>query len=114
MPQDVYLYERLVVGLEGPVRREAGQDADRLRVMLTVKNPIGALGSTMRLPNMEVWDTNGRVYEVTNDDWAEPIEPDTEIRRPVEFEIAPDAVGLELVMGPGETAEVHIPMEDGA
>lgn len=109
MPQDVYLYDRLVIGIEDSERRP-GSDADGLRLTLSIKNPIGPLDSTVRPPNMEVWDSDGRVFESTNADWAEPLQPDTEIVRPVSFDIAADAQGLELVLAPGEPGEVHIPL----
>ena len=110
MPQEVYLYERLVIGLDGEVRREPDGDADRLSLTLWIKNPMGSPGSTRRPPNMEVWDSAGRVFETANDDWAEPVLPDTEITRKVEFDIAPDAEELELVFGPGEPDEVRAPV----
>lgn len=113
MPQDVYLYDRLVIGMEGSERRP-GSQADELRLTISIKNPIGSLDRTARPPNMEIWDAAGRVFESTNADWAEPLQPDTEIVRPVEFDIAPDAQGLELVLAPGEPEEVHIPLDDNA
>jgi hypothetical protein len=61
---------------------------------------------------MEIWDADGRVFNVENSDWAEPVLPDSEIQEPVRFEIAPDALGLELVLGPGEPEEVHIPLPE--
>jgi hypothetical protein len=112
MSQEVYLYDRLVIGVEGAPEREPVMDSDRLRIVLSIKNPIGSLRSTMRPPNMEVWDAAGRVFEATNADWAEPLLPDTEIQQPVEFDIAPDAEGLQLVLGPGETNEVRIPIDE--
>lgn len=114
MPQNVYLYDRLVIGFEGTVWREPGPDADRLSMVLTIKNPLGSPGSTRRPPSMEVWDGAGRVFESTNADWAEPLLPDTEITRQVQFEIAPDAEDLELVLGPGEPDEVHAPVRETA
>ena len=117
MPQDVYLYDRLVIGFEGAAVREPGADADKLSLVLAIKNPLGSPGSTRRPPNMELWDSAGRVFEASNADWAEPVLPDTEITRRVEFEIAPDAEDLQLVLGPGEPDEVRAPVpaaQDGS
>ena len=114
MPQNVYLYDRLVLGFEGNIRREPGSDADKLSMIITIKNPLGSTSSTRRPPNMEIWDSAGRVYETTNADWAEPVLPDTEIARRVEFEIPADAEDLELVFGPGEPDEVHAPLSETA
>lgn len=112
MPEDVFLYDRLVIGFEDRPRREPGGDADNLSMTISIKNPLGSPGSTRRPPNMEIWDSAGRVFETTNDDWAEPVLPDTEVTYQVEFAIAPDAEDLQLVFGPGEADEVRAPVPE--
>ena len=114
MPQDAYIFDRLVISMTGPAVREPGPDHDKLSLVLAFKNPIGSPGSTRRPPAMEIWDSEGRVFETTNADWAEPILPDTEINRSVRFEISPDSADLQLVLGPGEPDEVRAPIEEAA
>jgi hypothetical protein len=112
MPEDVYLVDRLVIGVRSQERVASGQaGVDRLRVGVWIKNPVGSPGSTRRPPNMEVWDSAGRVYEVVNDAWAEPILPDTEIEAPAEFEIARDAEEVKLVLAPGDPEQVAVDLE---
>lgn len=111
MPEPYYVVDRLVVFLTGHERRRnENRGSDRLTVNLRFKNPVGSPGSTRRPPAMEVWDNAGRVYTVRNADWAEPIQPDTEMVAPATFEIAPDADELDLVLAPGEPDETRVPL----
>jgi len=114
MPQDVYLYERLVIGLEGEPSREQGEAGDTYSLRLYIKNPIGSPGSDRRPPGMELWTEDGGVFEPSNDAWAEPMLPDTEDTRLVQFRIPADVTPRELVLGPGQPEEVHIPLTQAA
>jgi hypothetical protein len=112
MPEEVFLVDRLVLFIKEAVRAPGPEsDVERLSVTLNVKNPVGSPGSTRRPPNMEVWDAEGRVYPVINDDWAEPVLPDTEIETEAVFDVAADATEIELVFAPGEPDEVSARLE---
>jgi hypothetical protein len=101
---------RLVIFLSNFTREPTGiPGMELLTLDMTVKNPIGSLGSTERPPMMEIRDEMGRVFPVIPDDaWVAPLEPDETVDARPTFEIAEDATGLDLVLAPGTDEETHV------
>lgn len=91
-------------------RRPSGRpQLDVVTVRATLKNPVGSPGSVGRAPDAELRDEAGRTYVLTGGDgWSAPVQPDTEIQGAAEFEVAEDALHLELVLAPGSLAETHV------
>lgn len=102
--------DRLVLLLSDFRREPTGvRGMELLTLDLTVKNPVGSLGSVERPPMMEVRDDSGRVFPVVADDaWAAPLEPDVSLEAHPMFEVAEDSMGLTLVLAPGTEDETHV------
>lgn len=112
MPETVTV-ERLVIMVNGH-HREAGAlpGRDIVAVDLTVKNPIGSPGSTRRTPFMELHDDVGRIYPAEMDpQLMNPVPPTESVDGTCRFEVAEEAMGLELVIAPGSDEEVGVSLD---
>ncbi|MCK9486318.1 MAG: DUF4352 domain-containing protein [Dehalococcoidia bacterium] len=92
---------------------QAGEDI--LVVHSTVENPARPLGETGRLPEVELRDEQGRIFEPENLDetWYTPREPNSTADSALRFRVPESSTRLELVIGPGNDGEARVALVRG-
>ena len=104
---------RLVITVQDAIREPGPPEQDRLVVTALVENPLRPLGEDDRPPLVEAQDAEGRTYPLVPDGaWLEPVRPDTTVFSRLEFEVARDASGIELVFDPASDNPMRVELDE--
>lgn len=110
--------ERLVIGdllfkFRGYERGPERAGSDLLVVHSTIEGGGRRLGEAGRAPAVELWDDQGNIFEPDNLDeaWYTPHEPGAVTESALKFRVPETSTGLELVLAPGDTEEIHVLLE---